>query len=414
MDNNLSTIRDVDVKGKTVFLRLDLDVPLAKLKTENSKPETIIDDDTRLKAGLPTINYLLENGAKVIIAGHLGRPEKKYPISNDEIESSLEIVTGWLQKQLTINKKQLTKEKIGNFNGWKLNDNLSILENLRFYESEEKNDLEFAKKLSSLAEIYVNDAFAVCHRAHASIIGVPKFLPHFAGLHLEKEIEVLSKVLENPIRPLIVIIGGAKMETKLPLVRKMNNIADYILVGGLIAKEACLLQAEKRKAEIIVAGLNGNETDITQESVERFVEIIKKAKTIVWNGPVGKINDGSIGNPPSLANVPARGPVAGFPPASAPSHIRSATTSVRAVGSLSTRATPPVGTKNADTEKGTREMAKAIINSHAYKIVGGGDTIEFLDKEGLVKDFDFVSTGGGAMLSFLSGEKLPGLEALKL
>lgn len=377
----LSSIKNAMVSGKTVFLRADLDVPLTKLETRNSKLETKIEDDTRLVAALPTIEYLLRNGAKVIVAGHLGRPK----IVNQELslrpelrprgiknhELSLRPVAQWLAKRFHNSSFMIHDSKLGEFDGWRINDDIFLLENLRFYKGEEENDKEFSKKLASLADLYVNDAFAMSHRNHASIVGITNFLPHFAGFHLEKEIDVLGKVMDNPRRPLVVIVGGKKIETKLPLVEKMHKIADYVLVGGKIAKEVETLfkiknnHTEEKHAVLVIGELNKNKTDISNKSVKEFLEIIKNAGTVVWNGPVGMIKL-------KVKNQKSK----------------------------------------VDTEKGTRELAEGIVKSKVYAVVGGGDTVEFLRRIKLIDKFSFASTGGGAMLAYLSGEKLPGLVAL--
>lgn len=340
----LPLLTDTDVLGKRVFLRSDLDVPLL---------EMTIEDDTRLQAGLPTIQYLLEHGATVIVAGKLGRP--------DGVDKSLSLkpVAEWLVKKLQPNTYNLTPTTLGDFDGWRIADKLFLLENLRFYPGEEANDSQFAQKLASLADIYVNDSFAVSHRNHASIVGVPALLPHFAGLRMAKEVEVLGDVLENPKRPLVVVIGGAKVETKMPLITKMIETADTILVGGKLPLEPQVQAMHENK--LIIATLTADGTDITAESVEKFSSAIEDAQTIVWNGPLGLIKEDTT-----------------------------------------------------DTEKGTREIALAIAKSNAYKIVGGGDTLDYLRRLGIIGQFDFVSMGGGAMLSFLSGEELPGLKALSL
>ena len=371
----LPALEKAKLFGKTVFLRADLDIPLSAISNQQSAIRGI-EDDTRLKAALPTIEYLLKHGAKVILAGHLGRPKvlnNESGIMNQEF--SLLPVAKWFAKRFNHDSKFIIhNSNFGEFDGWELSDNLFLLENLRFYKGEENpttaSGLKFAKKLSSLADIYVNDAFAVCHRAHASIVGVPKYLPHFAGLHLLEEVKVLSGVLENPNRPLVLIIGGAKIETKLPLVEKMADFADYVLVGGKIAKEFTEIlktqnQNKSRKAALLVADLNQDETDITPKSIENFLQIINLSKTVVWNGPVGLIN----------------------------SEFR-------------------IQNSELDTERGSRQLAEGIVRSKAYTVVGGGDTVGFLRNLGLIDKFSFVSTGGGAMLEFLSGKKLPGLAIL--
>jgi phosphoglycerate kinase len=350
-------LKNVDVKRKTVFLRVDLDVPLSESGVNSSGLE--VEDDTRLKSAMPSIEYLLKQNAKIVIAGHLGRPE------GVDREFSLEPVAKWFGNKFPISNLQFSKR--GDFDGWEIGPDIFLLENLRFNPGEEANDPEFSKKLAGLADVYVNDAFAMCHRNHASIVGITKFLPHFAGLHLEKEIENLGSCLKDPKRPLIVIIGGVKIDTKLPLVEKMHYIADYVLVGGKIADETKTLikvqheRIQGHKAALLVADLNPDGTDITQKDAENFLQIINLAGTIIWNGSMGI-----------------------------------------------------VGGKSADlpTEEGTKKITEGILKTEAYTVVGGGDTLEYLNKLGVLDKFSFASTGGGAMLSFLSGEKLPGIEAL--
>ena len=354
---NLPDILKAEVAGKTILVRGDLDVPLTEFRVQNS--EFRIDDDTRIVAGFPTVDYLLKSGATVILIGHLGRPEGKV-----QAEYSLEPIAKWYSQVFSIRYLVFS---IGEFSGWKIGEKLVVLENLRFYPGEESKDSSFVQKLSWLGDIYVNDAFAASHRDHASIVGIPKLLHHFAGLQLQKEIESLSKITDNPQKPCIVIIGGKKLETKLPLVQKMLEIADFVLVGGLIAKEI-----EEHhpiyNAKLKLARQNKDATDIAQVSTDEFVRVISQAKTIVWNGSMGKLSSKFKVQSSKL--------------------------------------------DQEDTEEGTRRIAQAIIKSRAYSVTGGGDTIEFLQKEGLFDKFNFVSTGGGAMLSFLAGEKLPGIEAL--
>lgn len=333
------------VIGKRVFLRADLDVPMEREE---------ISDETRLSAWQETLDFLLENQSKVVIAGHLGRPdgiEKKY---------SLIVIAKWLAKRLDL---PISETTIGSFPGWKIGEKISLLENLRFYPEEEKNDQAFSKQLASLAEIFVNDAFSASHREHASIVGVASLLPSYPGFALKKEIETLTSLLESPKRPLVVVIGGAKIETKLPLVEKMHHFADYVLVGGEIAEQDKVLlkiQHEKKEGRIsalIVADLRVDGFDITEKSAENFVQIINTAQTVIWNGPMGKIED-------------------------------------------------------EGAREGTRKIAEGIIASNVYSVVGGGDSLAFFSKEGMKDKFSFVSMGGGAMLELLSGEVLPGIKPL--
>lgn len=332
-----------DVSGMKVIVRADLDVPLT---TDNK-----IEDDRRLKNLLPTLKFLQERNNKIIIIGHLGRPEGKI-----DSRFSLEPVGRWLYQQLRIRNDELRMEviKVDDFTGWRVSDDVTLLENLRFYAGEVANDEEFARKLVAPGEVFVNDAFASCHRSHASIVGLPKLLPAYAGLQLEKEVSNLSEVLENPARPLVVIIGGAKLETKLPVIKNFVEKADYILVGGKIAVDTANSTFPEN---VIVAQQNESGKDISPESQELFLEKIKKAKMIVWNGPLGVVEEEQFA-------------------------------------------------------KGTQVVAEAVLKSGAQTIVGGGDLVAFLSRTGLLGQFSFVSSGGGAMLEFLAGKKLPGLKAL--
>lgn len=363
--SKLPDIRKIDVKGKRVLVRTDLDVPLSEV-SDKSLELRKIEDDMRLVAGLPTIEHLLEKGATVIVGGHLDRP------NGYDKSLSLEPVAYWFRQKFKVQSSKFKITAIEQFDGWQITNNLFLLENLRFYKGEEENDLEFSRKLASLADIYVNDAFAMSHRDHASVTGIAKLLPHYAGLRLQTEVENLSKVLDNPKRPLVVIIGGKKIETKLPLVNKMHGFADYVLVGGKICEESeVFLKMEHEKKEgkksiLLIAEQNAERTDITEKSLANFLEVIKTAETIVWNGAMGIIDQNS-----------------------------------------------KIKDQKQNAEAGTRGLVEGIIKNDAFKVVGGGDTVEYLKRIHVINKFDFVSTGGGAMLSFLAGEKLPGIIALE-
>ncbi len=342
------TLKDFNVINKRILVRCDFNVPTDKIGN--------ILDDFRIKKTLPTIQYLIENKAKIILMSHLGEPDGKIipELKMDKVAEKLAEYLGFaIEKEndcvgpdAEIESNKLEPGKI------------LLLENLRFHKEETDNDPEFAKKLSFLGDIYVNDAFSVCHRDQASITGVPKLLPSCAGLLLEKEIDALDKVMKNPEKPMITIVGGKKVETKSKFIDKISEVSDFVIISGLIAKEI----AEKNikflhpeKIIIPVGQLDG--LDISDESIKIFQEKIATAKTILWNGPFGKFEDQNYA-------------------------------------------------------KGTLAIANAIINSGAYSVVGGGETVEFISKQGMIDKFSHVSTGGGAMLSYLSGDKLPGIEAL--
>lgn len=341
---DLPKITDIDVQGKKVIIRGDLDV------------SEIDKNDLRLKSLVPTLKYLQEKKAKIILIGHRGRPDGK--VSN---EFSLKPVADLLEKMLNtkINfvydiagvEAQEESEKL-------LDGQIMMLENLRFDSREESNDENFSKKLASLAEIYVNEAFSVCHREHSSIVGIPKLIPSYAGLNLSSEVENLSKVFE-PTRPLLFLISGAKKD-KIDYIKPLSELADKILVGGRLPDFLGdnTESVRSQNGKVIVGNLVMDKEDITLNTIEKFKEEINKAKTIVLAGALGKYED-------------------------------------------------------EGHSQGTRAVFAAVANSSAFKMVGGGDSLTAIQKYGLVEKFDWVSVGGGAMLDFLTKKTLPGIEVLQ-
>lgn len=387
------TVRDLDVAGKKVLVRVDFNVPL------NDKGE--ITDDTRITASLPTIQYLLEQKAAVILMAHLGRPKGQV-----KPELSLAPVANHLGKLL--GKKILfapdcvgeaaqaaaSKLKPGH---------ILLLENLRFHKEEEKNDMEFAEKLASLADLYVNDGFGVSHRAHASVEGVTHFLPAVAGFLLEKEIQYVGQAVTNPLHPFVAIIGGAKVSDKIGVISNLLDKVDTLLIGGGMANtflaaqgykmgkslveedkldlaKELLAKAKKNKVnmllptDLVMAAAfapdaehvtekvkNLNQAymalDIGAETSKAYAEALADAKMIVWNGPMGVFEMDAFC-------------------------------------------------------KGTEAVAKAVAKSRATSIVGGGDSVAAIEKLGLAKRITHISTGGGASLEYLEGKVLPGVAAL--
>lgn len=387
------TVRDLDVAGKKVLVRVDFNVPL------NDKGE--ITDDTRITASLPTIQYLLEQKAAVILMAHLGRPKGQV-----KPELSLAPVAKHLGKLL--GKKILfapdcvgeaaqaaaSKLKPGH---------ILLLENLRFHKEEEKNDMEFAEKLASLADLYVNDGFGVSHRAHASVEGVTHFLPAAAGFLLEKEIQYVGQAVTNPLHPFVAIIGGAKVSDKIGVISNLLDKVDTLLIGGGMANtflaaqgykmgkslveedkldlaKELLAKAKKNKVnmllptDLVMAAAfapdaehvtekvkNLNQAymalDIGAETSKAYAEALADAKMIVWNGPMGVFEMDAFC-------------------------------------------------------KGTEAVAKAVAKSRATSIVGGGDSVAAIEKLGLAKRITHISTGGGASLEYLAGKVLPGVAAL--
>jgi len=387
----LPFLKDYNFYGKKALVRCDFNVPF-----DNEK----ILDDFKLQRSLETIRYLKEKRAKIILISHLGRPGKgeKNRRSLKPIALKLEELLGtqvkFIEKPLSeIPKREIEKIKEGE---------VVLLENLRFEKGEKENDEKFARALANLGEVYINEAFAACHRKHASVVLLPKFLPHFAGLQLEKEIKALSRVLKNPSRPFSVIIGGVKVESKIKAAKKFLESADHLLFGGEIAnillrvKKICLaklwpkedickiieeidltnlkihlpvdiLASPDEKGDVYIreTGVGNirqeeNSYDIGQDTINLFAEIIKQSKTVVWAGPLGYF-------------------------------------------------------ENEKFARGTKKIAEVIAQEKEklFSIAGGGETIFAINKFNLGNKFAHLSTGGGAMLEFLAGEKLPGLEALK-
>jgi phosphoglycerate kinase len=351
------TLKDFNVAGKRILVRCDFNVPVDDRGN--------ILDDFRIKQTLPTIKYLIENKAKIILMSHLGDP-KGQVIPALKLDKVAERLAEYLKISIEKSDDCVGPSVESDVNDLKPGSVL-LSENLRFHKEEEAGDLEFAKKLSFLGDVYVNDAFGVCHRPHASVAGVPQFLPHCAGLLLEKEIIALDKVLgKSPSagsgqaeKPMVAVIGGTKVETKSAFIDRISEVADYVIISGLIKKEVEEKKIQFKYPEKILGPLDSLDSlDIDQKTTDIFCEKIATAKTILWNGPFGKFEDKKYA-------------------------------------------------------KGTLAIAKAIIKSKAFSVVGGGETIEFLAKQGMIDKFSHVSTGGGAMLSYLSGENLPGLEALQ-
>ncbi len=339
----MKNLLDFNIKKKNVLLRCDFNCPIDK--------DGNVGEDFRIKKSIPTIEYLIKNNAKVILMSHLDDPGGRVvdklrltPIQDklfEYLDLSISKAPDCVGKNI---EKMVSEIQLGE---------IFLLENLRFHRGEEENDTKFAQQLARLGEVFVNDAFGVCHRKHASIVGITKYLPSCAGFLLDEEVNTLDRVLKNPKRPLVGIFGGVKIETKLPVIKKFLNVADYVLVGGKIANEINFNHRKLFKATTIESGF-----DINNKSIEEFKKIIKKAGTIVWNGPLGYF-------------------------------------------------------EKKNFEKGTREITLTIGDSAAFKVVGGGETLFAVSKYNIENKIDFLSTGGGAMLKFLAGEKLPGIEALK-
>jgi len=344
----MKRIQDVDLAGKKVLIRADFNVGII---------DGIVQEKFKLKACKETVDYILsQKNSKIALCSHLGRPDGKNvsQFSLLQLVGDLEnilnrkivFVSDCIGEQVNLNLENMS------------NGEILLLENVRFYEGEEKNDDEFSRKLALNFDVFINEAFSVCHRDQSSVTGVTKSLPSFAGFWLQKEIDNLESVLKNPQRPAVAIIGGAKIETKLPLIKKFEQIYEHVLVGGKIANEAIDQGLKFSEKVILPWDFKSDRLDIGQETSEKFKEIISSAGTVVWNGPLGKFEESPY-------------------------------------------------------DQATKEVLKAVAESQAYSLVGGGESVQALEENDLMEKISFISTGGGAMLEYLSGNKMPGIESLK-
>lgn len=392
-DMQKKSIKDVDLKGKRVLIRVDFNVPLdEKLQ---------ITDDNRIRAALETIRYAIKQGAKVILMSHLGRP-KAGPTPEFSLAPVAKRLSELLGKPVDMLNECIGPSVRQRLEAMKPAE-VVLLENLRFHKEEEKNDPGFAKELASLGDIFVNDAFGTCHRAHASTEGVTHYLKGVCGFLVQKEIQYFEKVLKSPSRPFIFVLGGAKVVDKIPVIENMMDKADSILIGGAMAYtfmkvkgvdvgssrlepemydtvKTILEKAKQKKVEIVlpcdhvitdnietaskVKTTSGESiekgwmgVDIGPKTIALFSDKIKKAKTVVWNGPVGIF-------------------------------------------------------ENKAFAKGSKALAEAIAKSAATSVIGGGDTAAAVAIFGLAKKMSHISTGGGASLEYLEGKILPGIAAL--
>jgi len=387
---NKKTVKDIDLKDKRVLMRVDFNVPMDK---------GVVTDDKRIRASLPTIQYVLDQGASLILMSHLGRPKGIGFEKEFSLKPAADALSKLLNKPVKIASDCIDADVEAMVKVLKPGDVL-MLENVRFHKQEEKNDPEFSKKLASLGEIYVNDAFGSAHRAHASTEGVAKYLPAVSGFLMEKELEFLGKATQNPSRPYLAILGGAKISDKIAVIENLLGKCDALIIGGgmantfLAAKgynmaESLVESSSINTAKTIIAkgddkiylpvdGVVGSKTDthaptqivdvvkipsgwslmdIGPKSIEKFSKVLKGARLVVWNGPMGVFEDPRF-------------------------------------------------------SEGTFAIARLLANCGATTIIGGGDSASAVKKAGVAKQMTHVSTGGGASLEFLEGKILPGVAAL--
>ncbi|MDD3498036.1 MAG: phosphoglycerate kinase [Candidatus Moranbacteria bacterium] len=356
----LKKIQDANLKGKNVLVRVDFNVPLKKGGG--------IEETYKIRSAKATVDHILSKEGAVTLISHLGRPLEQH---KDNLGSGIESMGEFSLKKIIPDARDILGVDIKLISSCDSNvikksrkesgdeNRVFLLENIRFYKEEEENDENFSADLAENFDIFINEAFSVCHRAHASVVGVAKNLPSYAGFHLQREVENLERVKNYPEHPAVAIIGGAKIETKLPLIKSLSDNYDFILVGGKIANEA-IDQGIKFDEKVILPFdfADADRFDIGPKTIDKFIEVIDQAETIVWNGPMGMF-------------------------------------------------------EKEPFDRGTRKILEAVIGSGAFAVVGGGESIQAIEQGGFMDKLSFVSTGGGAMLEFLSGEKMPGLEVLE-
>lgn len=353
---NLKKVQDADLRGKKVLVRASFNVPY-----EGS----VIKEPYKIKMVKETVDYIIAQGGKVTMMSNLGRPEeyqKEHPgnewmqiFSFGNIIKEMEKILGLKLKLIPSCDANVIKKHQMQFSD---QCDAFVLENIKFYKEETDNDEAFSAQLAENFDIFVNESFSDCHRGYVSTVGVAKKLPSYAGFQLQREVENLSRVKDHPEHPAVAIIGGAKIETKLPLIESFAKNYDYILVGGKIANEA-IDQGMTFDSRVVlpIDFADAGRFDIGPKTIEKFAEIISHAETIVWNGPMGLF-------------------------------------------------------EKEPYDQGTRKVLKAISESGAFSVVGGGESVQAVNESGLEHELSFVSTGGGAMLEMLSGESMPGVEVL--
>ena len=389
---NLPRIENIDVKGKRVFLRVDFNVPL-----DNGK----VGDETRITKTLPTIELLLNRGAKLIIASHLGRPDGKVN-PKYSMKPVQEAFAAILKKPV-----QFSEQIIGS-DVEKLSHNLSdgevlLLENLRFHKEEEENNPEFAKKLSQLADLFINDAFGAAHRAHASTEGITHYLPSYAGTLMYREIEMLTGLITKPEKPFVAIIGGAKVSSKIKILNNLFNKVDTMLIGGGMAYTFL-----KSRAVPIGSSL------VEKEFESQAFQIIDKAayENVDFQLPVDHVIADSFSEKGKIKTVDKMGIIDGWMGMDiGPKTISAYEKIIKSAGTILWNG--PMGVFEMDKfANGTIQIAKAIAKSNAKSVVGGGDSLAAIAKAGVEDKITHISTGGGASLEFLEGKTLPGVAAL--
>jgi phosphoglycerate kinase len=392
---NKMTVRDIDVSNKRVLVRVDFNVPI-------DATTGAISDDSRIRATLPTIRYLVERSARVILISHLGRPKGKV-VDELRLTPIAQRLSQILGQQVGVAVNCIGPEVEKSVEALRSGDVL-LLENLRFHSDEETGSVDFAKALARLGDVFVNDAFGTSHRAHASIAGIAQFLPAVAGLLLEKEIDTLGGLLKSPAHPFISLFGGAKVSDKVSALKNIMNKVDCLLIGGGMA--ATFLKAESYEIgrSLIEAGSVGTAAELIKEATRSGIRLILPVDVVV----AGEINPGAKGEVVSVEKIPPDKMIADIGPQTVEKFCR------EMVGSRTVFWNGPVGVEEVPQfARGTEELARFLTELGATTIIGGGSTAEVINAMGLADKINFVSTGGGASLKFLGGDELPGVLTLR-
>jgi phosphoglycerate kinase len=388
------TVRDVEVSGKRVLVRVDFNVPL-------DEASGAIIDDSRIRAALPTIRYLTERKARVILCSHLGRPKGRV-VEKLRLAPVAQRLSQILKQPVKISRDCIGPDAEAAAAELREGDIL-LLENVRFHPEEEENGAEFARALASLADICVNDAFGTAHRAHASVVGITRYLPAVAGLLLEKEIINLGGILENPARPFAALLGGAKVSDKVSMIENIMDRVDYILIGGGMAATFLKAKSYEVGKSLIEVDKVATALSLMEEAAQRGVNLMLPVDVVI----AGELSPQAKGETVTIESIPEDKRIVDIGPETTQS-FRESLLKCQTVfwnGPMGIYELPQFA-------EGTKALARVLAKLEATTVIGGGSTADAVAEMGLTDSMSFVSTGGGASLEFLSGQALPGIEAL--